>query len=65
MRQAVSNQQAVSKSHKSAGNIRSIYMEEDDEAQTITFPDNSDGDTVRQVHKSFNSNQKVSFRIPE
>ena len=62
MRQAVSNQQAVSKSHKSAGNIRSIYMEEDDEAHTVTFPDNSDGDTVCQICKSFNSNQEVSFQ---
>ena len=62
MRQAVSNQQAVSKSRKSAGNIRSIYMEEDDEAQIVTFPDNSEGDTVHQIHKPFNSNQKVSFQ---
>ena len=62
MRQVVSNRQAVSKSRKSAGNIRSIYMEKDDEAQTITFPDNSEGDTVRQIHKPFNSNKKVSFQ---
>ena len=62
MRQAVSNRQAVSKSRKSAVNIRTIYMEEDDEAQTVTFPDNSEGDTVRQIHEPFNSNQKVSFQ---
>ena len=52
----------MSKSHKSVGNIRSIYVEEDDEAQTVTFPDNSEGDTVCQICKPFNSNLKVSFQ---
>ena len=61
MRQAISNWQAVSKSHKSAGNIRSINVEEDDEAQTVAFPDNSEGDTVHQIHKPFNSNQKGNY----
>ena len=37
-------------------------MEEDDEAQTVTFPDNSEGDTVRQIRKPFNSNEKVQFQ---
>ena len=37
-------------------------MEEDDEAKTITFSDNSEGDTVRQICKPFNSNEKVSFQ---
>ena len=37
-------------------------MEEDDEAYTITFPDNPEDDTVHQICKPFNNNQKVSFQ---
>ena len=52
MRQATINQQTFSRSSRSSSSIRTIYMEEDDQPQDVSF---SEQDAVREIKKPFHN----------
>ena len=52
MRQATTNQQTFSRSSRSGSSIRTIYMEEDDQPQDVSF---SEQDAVREIKKPFHN----------
>ena len=59
MRQATTNRQTFSRSGRSSGSIRTIYMEEDDQPQDVSF---SEQDSVREIKKPFHNPNRVSFQ---
>ena len=59
MRQATTNRQSFGRSTKSSGSIRTIYMEEDDKPQDVSF---SEQDSVREIKKPFHNPNGVIFQ---
>ena len=59
MRQATTNRQTFSRSSRSGSSIRTIYMEEDDQPQDVSF---SEQDAIREIKKPFHNPNRVSFQ---
>ena len=59
MKQATTNRQTFSRSSRSGSSIRTIYMEEDDQPQDVSF---SKQGAVREIKKPFHNPNRVSFQ---